>query len=351
MSTNNFKVSNPFQLGLWGGLGVLTALVIGGMFVSIANIITYVFAAMFIALGLDPIVSKLEQLGLKRPIAILSVIAVFIGIIAVFLSSFLPQVLRQASAFLSQAPQELANLLKQPLIASLDDRLGGAISDAISHAGDFIANSENWPGMFGGVVQVGLTIVNGFFGGVIIVILSIYFMASLQRFKNWIYSLVPASGRDTFVSLADQIADSVGRYVIGQVFIALCNGVLSFILLSVLNFEFALVLAFTTFLLSLVPLVGTLSGAAIVTIVALGISPTTALIVAVYYIIYMQIEAYVISPRVMIKAVSVPVAVVVVAALIGGTLLAVLGALGAIPVAASVMLILRQVVVPRQQNR
>jgi predicted PurR-regulated permease PerM len=163
--------------------------------------------------------------------------------------------------------------------------------------------------------------------------------------------LVPASGRDTFVSLADQIADSVGRYVIGQVFIALCNGVLSFVLLSILNFEFALVLAFTTFLLSLVPLVGTLSGAAIVTIVALGISPTTALIVAIYYIIYMQIEAYVISPRVMSKAVSVPGAVVVVAALIGGTLLGVLGALVAIPVAASVMLILRQVVVPRQQNR
>lgn len=348
MSSSNLKISNPFRVGLLGGLGALTALVIGGMFVSLANIITYVFAAIFLSLGLDPIVSKLERWKLKRPVAILVVLAGFIGLIAVLVSSFIPQILRQAAQFVEQAPRDLNGIIHQPWIENLDKRFDGAIAEAITNAANFISDSANWPSMFGGVVQVGISLVNGFFGGIIIMILTIYFMASLTKFKNWVYSLVPGSSRPQFVSIAEQVADSVGRYVIGQAFIGLCNGVLSFILLTILGFKFALVLAFVTFLLSLIPLVGTLTGSAIVTIVALTMSPTTAIIVGIYYLVYMQVEAYLISPRVMSKAVAVPGAVVVVAALAGGTLLGVLGALVAIPVAASVMLILRQVVVPRQ---
>jgi predicted PurR-regulated permease PerM len=337
MSSSNLKISNPFRVGLLGGLGALTALVIGGMFVSLANIITYVFAAIFLSLGLDPIVSKLERLRLKRPLAITVVLAGFIGLIAVLVSSLIPQILRQAAQFVEQAPKDLSAIIHQPWIESLDKRFDGAIAEAITNAANFISDSANWPSMFGGVVQVGLSLVNGFFGGVIITILTIYFMSSLTKFKSWVYSLVTATSRPQFVSIAEQVADSVGRYVIGQAFIGLCNG-----------FKFSLVLAFMTFLLSLIPLVGTLTGSIIVTVVALSISPTTAIVVGIYYLVYMQVEAYLISPRVMSKAVAVPGAVVVVAALAGGTLLGVLGALVAIPVAASVMLILRQVVVPRQ---
>jgi predicted PurR-regulated permease PerM len=119
-------------------------------------------------------------------------------------------------------------------------------------------------------------------------------------------------------------------------------------MMSIVGIEFSLVLACITFSLALIPLVGSISGAAIVVLVALTASPTAALIAAVYYLIYLQIEAYLISPRIMTKAVAVPGAVVVVAALAGGALLGILGALVAIPVAASIILIIRQVWVPRQ---
>lgn len=78
--------------------------------------------------------------------------------------------------------------------------------------------------------------------------------------------------------------------------------------------------------------------------------PATALAAGIYYLIYMQIEAYVISPRIMSRAVSVPGAVVVVAALAGGSLLGLLGALIAIPVAASILIIYRQVLIPRMND-
>ena len=119
-------------------------------------------------------------------------------------------------------------------------------------------------------------------------------------------------------------------------------------MMSIVGIKFSLVLASITFSLALIPLVGSISGAAIVTVVALTTSPTAAVIAGIYYLIYMQIEAYVISPRIMTKAVAVPGAVVVVAALAGGALMGVIGALVAIPVAASIILIIRQVWVPRQ---
>ncbi|PPH50014.1 AI-2E family transporter, partial [Rathayibacter sp. AY1E1] len=102
---------------------------------------------------------------------------------------------------------------------------------------------------------------------------------------------------------------------------------------------------------SLIPLVGTLSGAVIISLACLLASPLTALVAAIYYLVYMQVEAYLLSPRIMNKAVSVPGAVVVIAAVAGGTLAGVLGALVAIPVAASVIIVVQKVVFPRQDAK
>ena len=141
--------------------------------------------------------------------------------------------------------------------------------------------------------------------------------------------------------------------MLGQASLAAVNGVLSFIFLSIINAPFPAVLAFLAFLFSLVPLVGTLTGSVIIVLVCwipgLG-SPLTALAAAIYYLIYMQVEAYVLSPRIMNRAVKVPGALVVIAALAGGALLGILGALIAIPVAASILLIIKQVVIPHQNE-
>lgn len=345
------KITNAFQIGLLGGLGVLTAIVIGGAVQTLADIITYVAAAIFIALGLDPVVTKLEGLGLKRPIAILSVVLVLLGGLATLIWAILPTLASQGAHFIETAPAVISGFGHLPLVIRLDDQLGGAISSAITSASTFLSDSANWPKMLGGVVQVGVNIFNGFFATIVILILSLYFMASLTRFKSFLYSLVPASKREKFHDISEQVATSVGRYVIGQFSIALLNGILSYIFMTVTGIPFAVVLAFIVLLFGLIPLVGNITAAAIVTLVALSVSPTTALIAAIYFLVYMQIEAYIISPKIMNKAVAVPGAVVVVAALSGGALLGVLGALVAIPVAASAILVIRQILVPHQDSK
>jgi len=165
------------------------------------------------------------------------------------------------------------------------------------------------------------------------------------------YQLVPASKRERFIQISEQVTSSVGRYVVGQATLAFTNGVLSFIFLSIIGAEYSVLLAFIAFLFGLVPLVGTLTGSTVIVLLVLLFNGwPTVLIAGIYYLVYMQIEAYVINPRIMNRAVRVPGVLVVIAALAGGTLLGVLGALVAIPVAASILIIVRQVIIPRQNE-
>jgi predicted PurR-regulated permease PerM len=345
------SISNTFEMGFLGGLGVLAAILVGQSLVTLATILTYMAAAIFIALGLDPLVRFLEKRGLSRGYSILSVVLTILAIATAVVVAVIPSILQETSALLSDAPNLITNLNQLAVIQSLDSQFNGAISSAIQNVSDYVADASHWPQMLGGVVQVGISLVNGLVGFVVILTLSLYFMASLGRFKKFVYSLVPASKRKVFSELAEEVADSVGRYVGGQATVATINASLGFIVMSICGVPFSVVLAFITFLLALIPLVGAMSGAALVTLVALTVSPTTALVLAIYYLVYMQIEAYVISPRVMKRAVSVPGGVVVVAALAGGTLLGIMGALVAIPVAASIILVIRQVWMPRQNLR
>ena len=345
------KLSNAFEVGFLGGLGVLAAVMVGQSLNTLATVITYMTAAIFIALGLDPLVRILERRGMSRSISILVVMLSILAIATALVVAVIPTVIEETAVLVKAAPSLLTNVTTLPIVESLDGQFNGAISSAIDNVAIYIADAKNWPIMLGGVVQVGITLVNGLVGFVVIVTLSLYFMASLGRFKKFVYALVPASKRDTFSSISEEVAASVGRYVGGQATIALINASLGFIVMSIFGVPFSLVLAFICFLLALIPLVGAISGAAIVTLVSLTVSPTTAIVVGIYYLVYMQIEAYVISPRVMKKAVSVPGGVVVVAAMAGGALMGIMGALVAIPVAASIILILRQVWMPRQNAR
>ncbi|MDP4586003.1 MAG: AI-2E family transporter, partial [Microbacteriaceae bacterium] len=131
-------------------------------------------------------------------------------------------------------------------------------------------------------------------------------------------------------------------------------GVLSFIAMSLIGAEFPALFALIAFVFSLLPLVGTITGSLLIVITQFLVdptNPTTAIWMAVYYLVYLQVEAYVIGPYIMNKAVKVPGVLVIIAALAGGALMGVLGAIVAIPLAASVLIVVRQVIIPAQQER
>lgn len=343
------KIRNAFQLGLVGSLGVGLGILIIDSINSLATILTYVGAALFIALGLDPIVTWLERRRFPRWAAILTVLVAVLGSVAGILGLVVPIIVDQASQFLARVPDLVATIESQEWIDGLNAQFGAANVDGVfAYVTNFL-ESADYASIATGALAVGLTVANYLVGALIILILTLYFTASLNSVKGAVYLLVPATKRERFVDLAEQIMASVGRYVTGQVALALCNGLLSFFFLSLIGAELPAVFAAVAFLFSLVPLVGTITGSTIIVLAELLLaSPATALTATIYYLVYMQIEAYVLSPRIMNRAVAVPGAIVVIAALAGGSLLGPLGALVAIPFAAAMLLIIKQVVVPRQ---
>jgi predicted PurR-regulated permease PerM len=350
------KIQNAFTLGLVATLGVGVGLLILGAVVSLATILTYIGVALFIALGLDPIVSWLERKHWPRWLAILTVLVAVLGVFTGLVFAVVPIIVEQTTQLVNVLPDVISRVLDEQWRQTLTNQLGGFIDvDAVYNAvTDYFKNTSNITALAGGALQVGIGIANGVFGAIIVLILTLYFTASLPHMKRAAYRLVPASKRERFADLSEQVTSAVGRYVVGQITLALCNGVGSFIFLSIIHAPFSAVLAFIAGMLSLIPLVGTLSGSILIVLVCLipGLgSPLTALVAAIYYIIYMQVEAYILSPKIMNRAVAVPGAIVVIAALAGGTLLGVLGALVAIPIAASFLLIIKQVVIPIQNER
>ncbi|WP_105036441.1 AI-2E family transporter [Cryobacterium aureum] len=347
------NIQNAFRFGLVGTLGVGLGLLIITSVITLQTIIIYVGAALFIALGLDPAVSWLEKKKFPRWAAILTVVAAVLGVLTGVIFAIVPIIVGQVSKLSKLVPELVRGVNTSTLLDDLKKQFPGLNIDEITTTiTDFLGG--NLTNITTTVVQSGLAIVNGLFGGLIILILTLYFTASLNSMKRATYQLVPASKRERFTDISEQITTAVGRYIVGQAALASVNGVLSFIFLSIIGAPFPALLAFIAFLLSLIPLVGTISGSVIIVLTCLipeiGSSPQTALTAAIYYLIYMQVEAYVLSPKIMNRAVSIPGAVVVIAALAGGNLLGILGALIAIPVAASIILIVKQVVIPRQNE-
>lgn len=338
-----------FQIGFVGALGVLLAILLGSIVGQLGTVILYVALALFLALGLDPVVSWLQRRGMARWVAILIVFAAVIGIFVGLIATIVPIVIRETTNLIENWDDIIANVEQSDVVVWLNSIVGDdAIQNGIASIGDWLADPANIGALGGGILAVGAGIAGGFTGATIVLILTLYFLASLDSMKRYAARFVPASSRGGYRDVSEEITGSVGRYVIGQVSLASINGVLSLIYLSIIGAPAPILLAFIAFLFSLVPLIGTLTGAVIITLVSLAASPATAVAAGIYYLIYMQVEAYVLSPRIMSRAVAVPGALVVIAAVAGGTLGGVLGALVAIPVAASLIIIIEKVLFPRQ---
>ena len=351
--TREFMIGRPFALGFTVTLGVLVALVFGDMVGQLSTILMYVVAALFIALGLDPVVRWLERHGLRRPLGIGVVFAGFILIIGGILAVVIPMIAKQIAQLVSSAPEIFRNLTNEAWYQDLNNRFGEFVDfNALLKMGqDFIGTPSNWASVAGGVWQAGIGIANGLTAALIVLILSLYFLSSLRTIKRGFYSVVPRSGRAKVIDITEQVTKSVGGYVNGMVVLALVNATLGFIMMTIVGVPFAGLVAVGVFMLALIPLIGSVLATVLVTAIALFESPMTALIAAIYYLIYMQLESYLLTPRIMNRVVSVPGSLVVIGALAGGTLLGLLGALIAIPVTAAMLMIIKQVWVPRQDAR
>ena len=342
----NFMSERPLVWSFIATLGVLLGLALAWTLLSLSGVLFSVFAAMFITLGLDPLVRWFQRRGMKRGVAILTVIILFILVIAGLLWIVLPLVITQAVSLVQALPQMYANLQQQQWFIDASSGSGGVLTTIYNWVVGVISDPNTWATIGGGALNVGLAIVGGISSAFFIFILTIYFIATLDASKAAIYTLISASHRARVVDYAERIMQNVGRYLSGMVILAFFNATFSFIILLIAQVPFALVIAVSAFFITLIPLIGTVLTTIVMTVLALFVSPLSGIIVLGAMLVYMQVEAYILTPRVMSKAVQVPGSIVLIAALAGGTLAGLPGALVAIPVAAGILLIIKEVVVP-----
>lgn len=341
---------NAFRLGFTGALGVLIALVVGAVVSELSTVLVYIGVALFLALGVDPLVSFLERY-IPRWTAITIVVVGVLGGFAGVVFAVVPILIQQATNLIQNFPEIVEDIARQEWVQDLSKQFAGSsdIGHSLQSLQSFVEDPGNLLSLGGGILAVGSGILSGLTGAVIVIILMLYFLASMRGLKSMAYRFVPASRRQNFIDVSEQITQAVGRYVVGQISQALINGILSLVFLLIIGAPLPVLLATFAFLGSLIPLVGTLAAAVVISLLCLFASPATALAAAIYYLVYMQVEAYIISPRIMSRAVQVPGAFVVIAAVAGGTIGGVLGALVAVPFAASAIIIVQKVIYPRQE--
>ncbi|WP_262379523.1 AI-2E family transporter [Nonomuraea sp. PA05] len=334
----------PFLFGLVGGLGVLTAIALAQMIVASLSTIILIVVAMFLAVGLNPAVEALQRRGLARRGAISIVFAGVIVAFVLFGLAIVPPVSKQLTEFIDAVPGYITELSNHPTLRQLDQDY-----QILPQLRTFVTGTLG-PSLATGIMGAGLVVLNGVFTTVTLLVLMLYFLGSLHTIKDYLLKLVPASRRTRTRAISEEILSGIGGYVAGNVLISVIAGVVTWIFLSIAGVQYALALSLVVALTDLIPLVGATIGAVLVTAVALLDSWPAGLACAIFFVAYQQVENYFIYPRVMKHSVNVTPAVTVIAALFGGALLGIVGALLAIPVAAAISLIIRELVLPRQDQ-
>jgi predicted PurR-regulated permease PerM len=259
-----------------------------------------------------------------------------------------PPVVSQGTQLINKAPTLLNDLTNNAAINKLNNEYG-IIDTLQTKLKSVTSNGTLLISTFGGVLGVGKSILSGFFSFLTVLVLTLYFITSLPQVVELGLSLVPASRRNRVGRLTNAIIGRVGSFVGSQIIIAFMASIFVLILSLVLGLPSPIAIAMIILVCGLIPLVGHFIGCAIVTVIALTQSVLIGLIAFIGYVVYVQVENYIVTPRIFKKTMSVPGAVTIIAALIGSSLLGLIGGLLAVPVAAAVILILDEVVIPRAE--
>jgi predicted PurR-regulated permease PerM len=331
----------PAHLFRWGALFSLgAASTVIGLYAlyTVRAILIRILIALFIAVSLDPAVRLLARRGLRRGLAVTLIFLLAIALVAGFLISVIPPLVDQFRNLVDDLPGYLARLqARSARFRELNDRFN--VSDQLQGLVGTLP-SRLGTGLLGFTSRV----FGAVFNGLTVLVFTIYFMADMPRIRSGVVRLFPVERRPRARQVVDLVVDKVGGYMIGNIIISIIAGVASLIAFSLLGVPFPVPLAFVVALCDLIPMIGATLGAVIGVTVALfttGLWPTTVL-VAAFFIAYQQLENYLIAPRVLKTTVELGAAAVLIAGLIGATVLGLVGALMAIPVAAAFNVLLNE---------
>ena len=334
-----FPRRSPFVIGLTASAGVAVTYGAVRVLGSASSVLVLVAAAFFFALGLEPAVSSLVNRKVPRWAAVSLVAVVMVGVIAGALAAAIPPLVQEVRQFIEQTPHYLQEAQNHSsVIGRINDRfhVQQRVTDLIHGSGSSAV---------GGFVRVGRSV----FGAVshlgIVAVMTVYFLADMRRIRATLYRFVPNSRRPRAILIGDEMMAKVGDYVFGNVLTSVIAGVATAVWCIALDVPYPMLLGLFVAIADLFPY-GSSVGGFVVALVALTVSIPVAVATVGFYIAFRLAEDYLLTPKIIGRAVKVPGGVTVVAVLIGGALLGVLGALVAIPVAAALQILVTELVFP-----
>ncbi|MEV3936376.1 AI-2E family transporter [Glycomyces sp. NPDC049804] len=334
----------PLAAGVLFGAGL--ALVTAAVWAvqELGTVITALIVAAFLAVGLERIIGGMTKRGMPRWLAMT---ILFLGVAIVFcggIAAIIPAIARESAEFVENVPGYYETFMA----SQLADRFGG--EDGLLKRAEGALTAANMTKALGGVAGG----VASFFGGLVwtvtTILLTVFILASYVQLRKGMVRLFAASQREQTDRIIEGILRGIGAYLIGALAIGALAGISSWIFMAIVDIPYGALLALLVALLDLIPQIGATIGAVVVTLVALAVSPMTAVASAIFFIAYQQLENWVIYPTVMRSAVKVSNLAAIVAVLVGGTLFGVVGIVLSVPIYAAIRLIGKELLLPRLDN-
>jgi predicted PurR-regulated permease PerM len=335
---------SPFMVGMMGAAGVAVTIGLVELFLRATSVLILIGLAFFIAAGLDPVVVWLTRHGLKRWLAVVIVILSLFAFIGAFVAAAIPPVSAQTSTLINEMPKYVHQLQDHSsTLGRLNDRyhIEQRVSSLLSTKGSALV---------GGVIGAGQIVISTLSSMLLVAVMTVYFLIGMPQTKLFLYHLVPHSRRTRVVLLGDEIFTKVGGYVLGNVITSFIAGFGTFVWMLAWGIPYPALLGLLVFLLDMIPIIGSMVGGVIVTLVALTVSLPVAIGTLVFYAGYKLAEDYLLVPRIIGHTVKVAPLGGMVAIVLGGVVLGIVGALIALPVAAAIQLILEEVTFRRLDN-
>ena len=306
--------------------------------------ISWLLISTFLAVALSPVVNHLNR-RMKRGFAIT---LTYLGLLLVpilLIALIVPPLITEANDFAENVPQYADDITE---FVQDNERLRN-LNEDYDITGKLEEEAGKLPERLGGAAgtlrDIGFGIVNSLFALLTILVMTAFLISNGPRWRDQLLASRPRKQREQLRRSLEHIASAVSGYVAGALTIAVIAGIATFIVLSILGVPFSGPLAVMAGLLSLIPLVGATIAAVLIGLVTLFEDfPTTTIIWTVWAIVYQQIENNLIQPQIQKRTVNVHPFITIVAVLFGATLLGVLGAIVAIPIAASIQILFREYV-------
>ncbi len=336
---------SAFHWGFFGGVGVLLAYVSYLILDTIRDTLVLIAIATLLSIGLDPLVNFFTRRGMRRGAGVAIVFIGLLAIIAAAIYAIIPPIVNEVGSFVSTLPDTITNLQNDPGIKSLDQKFG--VLEALRNS-NIVQNLGS--GAAGGLLTASVTVASVFVDLLIILVLTLYLLAGFPKIKASAYRLVPASRRARVTDLGDRILKQMGGYLSGATIIAIQAGLVAGIFASIVGLPYPWAIALAAAVLDFIPVVGPITVGVGMTLLGLTQGLAIGIIAGIFYLGQHLFEAYWLYPRVMRRTVDISTGAVVVAILIGAALLGVTGAILAVPVAAAIILVVREVIMPMQER-